>query len=191
VPRRTQAERREATRAAIVEAAARRFVAQGLAGTTLDEIAADAEVTKGALYHYFASKDDLVVAFIEGMGTFDPSAGAVDRDAAIDEQLAQIGRAGATGEPPPELFALNLELYAVAVRNPVIREALGHRTRRSLEEIAGQHNSSLRSVVASAAMVEGLWIRRMLNPDQVSDSLFEQALAALAPLADSPTTNPA
>ena len=190
MPRRTQAERRAATRAAIVDAAAKRFVTMGLAATTVDDVASDAEVTKGALYHYFASKDDLIAAVIEAMSTYDPSANTVDPDAAAEDRLAQVGRASASGEPARELVALNFELYAAAIRNPAIKEALGNRTRRSLEEIAAQHGTSLTFVVASAAMVEGLWIRRMLNPDLVSDSLFEQALGSLARLTEPPTSNP-
>ena len=53
------------TRARIVEAAARRIHAQGARGTSLDEIMADSDTSKSQLYHYFASKDDLLHAVIE------------------------------------------------------------------------------------------------------------------------------
>lgn len=54
--------RADARRAALVEAAGRLFVEKGLQATTMDEIAAAANVAKGTLYHYFASKADLLAA---------------------------------------------------------------------------------------------------------------------------------
>ena len=55
-PRRTQAERRETTRSAVLESAIRIFGRKGFAETSLDEIAADAGVTIRPIYHYFNSK---------------------------------------------------------------------------------------------------------------------------------------
>ena len=49
----------DATRRAIVAAARRRFGDVGFAATSLDDVAADAGVTKGALYHHFRGKADL------------------------------------------------------------------------------------------------------------------------------------
>lgn len=51
-----QAERRQATRDAIVAAAATLFGDKGFANTTIDEIASLAGVAKGAVYHHFPNK---------------------------------------------------------------------------------------------------------------------------------------
>ena len=64
-PRRTQAERSEATRGALLAAARRLFTEKGYAGTGRDEIAAEAGVTRGALYHHFASKESVFRAVVE------------------------------------------------------------------------------------------------------------------------------
>jgi TetR/AcrR family transcriptional regulator, transcriptional repressor for nem operon len=53
------------TRARIVEAAARLIYERSVAGTTLDDIRAAAEVSGSQLYHYFADKDELVQAVID------------------------------------------------------------------------------------------------------------------------------
>jgi AcrR family transcriptional regulator len=45
----------------IVRAAVRLFAAKGFDATTVQEVVEAASVTKGALYHYFGSKDDLLV----------------------------------------------------------------------------------------------------------------------------------
>ncbi len=52
----------EATRAAILEAATERFTADGFAATTVDAVAEAARVTKGAVYHHFKDKAELLEA---------------------------------------------------------------------------------------------------------------------------------
>lgn len=54
-----------ATRARIVEAAADLVFACGVAETSLDAVLAASGTHKSQLYHYFADKDDLVLAVIE------------------------------------------------------------------------------------------------------------------------------
>ncbi len=61
----TQADRREATRRALVEAATRRFTAHGYDQTPTDRIREDAGVSRGAMYHHFPSKRDLFEAVFE------------------------------------------------------------------------------------------------------------------------------
>lgn len=48
----------------ILEAARAVFVARGLEAATMDDVAARAELSKGALYLYFANKDDLLAALL-------------------------------------------------------------------------------------------------------------------------------
>ena len=51
----------------IIAAAARLFRAKGIAGASVREIAAEAGLKKASLYYYFASKDEIVYAMIEGV----------------------------------------------------------------------------------------------------------------------------
>ncbi len=62
VARRTQAERTEATTAALVDAARELFARDGYEATSLDAVAARANMTKGAVYHHFAGKRQLFEA---------------------------------------------------------------------------------------------------------------------------------
>jgi TetR/AcrR family transcriptional regulator, transcriptional repressor for nem operon len=55
----------ERTRARIVDAAARLIHRQGVAGTTLEDVRAAAQVSSSQLSHYFAGKDHLVQAVID------------------------------------------------------------------------------------------------------------------------------
>jgi AcrR family transcriptional regulator len=57
--------RRGAARGRILDAAARRFYADGVAATGIDTITAEAKVAKMSLYNNFDSKADLVRAYLE------------------------------------------------------------------------------------------------------------------------------
>ncbi|QTX05981.1 TetR/AcrR family transcriptional regulator [Agromyces archimandritae] len=52
---------------AVTRAAVELFAAQGYANTSVQQIVAAAGVTKGAMYHYFESKDDLLFGIYERM----------------------------------------------------------------------------------------------------------------------------
>lgn len=54
----------EATRRALLEAAAHLFAERGFAHTSLDDVAAAARVTKGAIYHHFPSKTGMLEALV-------------------------------------------------------------------------------------------------------------------------------
>ena len=63
--KRTQADRSAATRAALVGAARPLFATQGYAAVGTDAVARAAGVTRGALYHQFAGKQELFAAVFE------------------------------------------------------------------------------------------------------------------------------
>lgn len=58
MPKRTREQAAE-TREALLTAARKLFTEQGFAGTSVTAVAAEAGTTKGALFHYFSSKEDL------------------------------------------------------------------------------------------------------------------------------------
>ncbi|CAM5693666.1 hypothetical protein SALBM311S_06793 [Streptomyces alboniger] len=57
--------RAEQTRSTIITAAADLFDRHGYESTSLDDIVEHAQVTKGALFFHFATKEDLAHAMIE------------------------------------------------------------------------------------------------------------------------------
>jgi AcrR family transcriptional regulator len=64
VPRRTQAERREATRKLLLEAAVKLIRDNGFSGLRTEHVADLAGVSRGALLHHFPSRHALVVAVL-------------------------------------------------------------------------------------------------------------------------------
>jgi AcrR family transcriptional regulator len=94
----------EATRAALLDAATRRFATLGFAGTSLEDVAADIQASRGAVYHHFSSKKALFQAVFERLETE-----AVDRAAG----------AGARGADPWQSALLALEEFLDHCCEPV------------------------------------------------------------------------
>ncbi len=62
---------REATRTEIIRAAAKVFARKGYHGASMDDIVAESRLSKGALYGYFDSKEDLFLAVHDSVLDFD------------------------------------------------------------------------------------------------------------------------
>src|SRR5829696_2389107 len=88
----TQGERRELTRQALLDAAARLFAERGVSEASVDAIAEAAGRTSGALYDHFGSKEGLLFALLEGW---------VDDVAAVI--MAELTARGPLGEKRPAL----------------------------------------------------------------------------------------
>src|SRR5215475_14453063 len=111
----TRAESKERTRQRLLAEAQRLFRERGYAATSLEQIAEAAEVTKGAIYGHFASKEDLLLSALEaGRGTTpDYVAMLNDRSRPLRDRLAEFGRAVASQDPGDVAeLAMFLEFFA-------------------------------------------------------------------------------
>jgi len=90
----TQADRRARSRAALLEATARGISRVGYGNLVLEEVAAEAGYTRGALYHQFRDKEALVLATIEWVhDTWYAEVGSVfDEDLPPAEALVELAR---------------------------------------------------------------------------------------------------
>jgi AcrR family transcriptional regulator len=103
---RTQAQRSAATRAAIVTAATRLFAARGFDATGIEDIASEAGVSKGALYHHYADKVEVLAAVYEH----------------VEEGLTKRLLAAAGSKPDPlDALRVGCQTFLDACLDPVIR----------------------------------------------------------------------
>jgi AcrR family transcriptional regulator len=104
----TQAERTEATRGRLIATARRLFAEKGFAATSTEEILGEAAVSRGALYHHFASKTDLFQATFESVE---------------DELTAQVlAAATSTGETDPmRILELGFDAFLDQCVNPEVQ----------------------------------------------------------------------
>jgi AcrR family transcriptional regulator len=89
-----RSEQVEATRRAVLDAARASFGSKGYAQASVDEIAAAARVTKGAVYHHFAGKEALfraVWAEVEAEAQARAAAAANPSDPPVDQIVAMVG----------------------------------------------------------------------------------------------------
>lgn len=155
--RRSNEERTRQTRAALIDAARSLFVRDGYADTGTPEIVKAAQVTRGALYHHFADKADLLRAVV------------VEEARAVAEFISAN-----TAEPTSALDALldGANAYFIAMSEPGRAQLLLMEgpTVLGLETMA-----QIDAQTGGSTLLEGLTLA--LGPEH-SESL------ALPPLAD-------
>jgi len=103
--KRTQAERSESTRGALLEAARMLFAEHGYAGIGTEEIVRTAGVTRGALYHHFDGKRELFAAVYEQV------------EIELAERIA-AGALAANAESPLEAMRAGAEMFLRACTEP-------------------------------------------------------------------------
>jgi AcrR family transcriptional regulator len=154
--RRTQAERSQATRDALIEAARLLFAEHGYAGVGTEEIVRAAGVTRGALYHHFDGKRDLFEAVYER----------------IEVELAQRIATGALergAAGPLEAMRAGAEMFLRACTEPDVQRivlldgpsVLGWDRWR---EIAAAHGLGLIEATLQAAIDAGAIAEQPVRP---------------------------
>ncbi|HEX8854139.1 MAG TPA: TetR/AcrR family transcriptional regulator [Thermoleophilaceae bacterium] len=124
-PRATQAQRSARTRSALLESAARGLSRYGYGKLRLEEVARDAGYTRGALYHQFKDKDELVLAALEWVDeTWRAEVGtAIERASDPASALIALARAHAVFcRRDVARFEIALRLEFSSRDHPVARE---------------------------------------------------------------------
>jgi AcrR family transcriptional regulator len=191
----SRAERREQTRVDLIAAADRLFVEGGFHATSLDQIAAAAGYTKGAVYSNFAGKDELFLAVLDAH--FERRVQALEAGVALEDgaTLEESGRAvarmmAAGDRQEPDWTPLLLEFWVHASRREDLREQMAARRRRFLEivaelveEIGRRHGVDFRLPAVevargSGALARGMAMERLLDPEAAELAPFEEMHAA-------------
>jgi TetR/AcrR family transcriptional repressor of mexJK operon len=119
-------------RRAIIEAATEVFLRKGYLGTSMDEIAARAAVSKQTVYKHFADKERLFTEIVAG--TVDEASDPVYAEVAslkdsgdVAADLRDLGRRQLTAVLEPRLLALRRLVIAEAGRFPELGRAFYER----------------------------------------------------------------
>jgi AcrR family transcriptional regulator len=189
----SRAERKELTRELLLDAAIEVFAQRGYHGASLEDVAAAAGFTKGAVYSNFATKADLFMALLVRE--------TARRNAALAQSIARerledlpdlAGRwlqrqAGEHGD----WDVLTVEFWLAAVRDPEIGERLRLGRAGIIEELgrivdarladAGSRPSfSGREIVLLLdALGTGLLMNTILEPEAAGPDLFTRAVRSL------------
>jgi AcrR family transcriptional regulator len=142
-PTRTNPERSEATRTALLDAARELFVAHGYGDTSTPAVCAAAGMTRGALYHHFADKRDLFHA-------------VVAREA--QAVAAEIEAASPAGLPADQALLAGSDAYLDAMAVPgrtrlLLVEGPAALGREAMQALDASHaEASLRAGLAQAGV---------------------------------------
>jgi AcrR family transcriptional regulator len=141
VERWTRERRLEHTRSLLLDAAEEVFAEKGFAPATLDDIAATAGYTKGAIYKHFATKEDLFLAVSDRYWRryFDNFAEVLSTTTEVGarelDQIAQRWRQ-LSQDRGAEHAALGYEFTLYLLRNPAARERVSVKRSEVVEALA-------------------------------------------------------
>ncbi|HEX9132976.1 MAG TPA: helix-turn-helix domain-containing protein [Ktedonobacteraceae bacterium] len=152
------------TRSRILAAAGRVFARQGYNGATLDEVAAEAGLTKGAIYWHFVSKSDLFLALLEAY--------CQEQVALLPEALQ---RATSTDDPVAGLSALLLE--SLTGRQDLAWPRLLTEFMASSRDL--QVRNHLRTVLRDARQMMGAFVRQAQQKHQLAREVDPMTVAVL------------
>jgi AcrR family transcriptional regulator len=187
----TRKQRQEHTRNCLLEAAGRVFARRGLAQASVDEVAADAGFTKGAVYANFGSKEELFLEMLDRKFAqrLDDLEAVLRTDAPPEEQARAAGRdflAAISGDP--DWGRLFVEAALHASRHEAFREKLQAsyaQMRASMVELLGARFAAEgieppvpldELAMMFFAMANGVGFERLVEHDNVPDDLFATML---------------
>jgi AcrR family transcriptional regulator len=193
-PRKRTRPTRGQTRARLLQAASEVFAKHGYDRASLDDVAAAAGLTKGAVYSSFASKDELFYALMreridERLALV---AAAADRQTTLQDTTRDAGAGLAELIfSQADWHLLFIEFWARAVRDPSLRKEFARQRRaareliaRFIQQQAAQLGTELPApadqlAVAVLALSNGIAIEQLADPDTVDPSVFGTTLGLL------------
>jgi AcrR family transcriptional regulator len=183
----TRSESKAQTRQRLIAEAERLFVEQGYSATSLEQIAQAAEVTKGAIYGHFASKEELLVSAIEAAPP--PSFPELfDDSRPLPERLARFGRqmAESDQEGDARAFAAQLEFMAALLRDEESRNRYAANFMGKIGQLAEEdpdrpvgETTALEVWLIGTALAAGLQLYGLLMPEAFDGELRAKAMSVI------------
>lgn len=186
----TRAQQQEVTRAKLLDAAETLFGDRGIHRSSLDEIAAAAGLTKGAIYANFGSKKDLITAIL-ARKLDDDGAGLQPPSASLAAWADRLGDSYQSGVESPEIrrFAMAfVELWLYGMRDESAREPVlqWFRTVRAAnaKELAGIAGKDLplpadQLAALLLALDIGIGVQLWLDPEAVRAETYAAGVKAI------------
>ncbi|MCG5215375.1 TetR/AcrR family transcriptional regulator [Streptosporangium sp. KLBMP 9127] len=186
----TRAAAKARTRELLLASAAQVFAEQGYAGGSVDEIAARAGYTIGALYSHFSGKDELFLTLfddrvaghlraieeiVEHCGVDDDAAFAAFGDYLTTVADSRSGWSGLESEFLRYALTRAELLAKVTERRESARDAIA----RLISRRAPSWADAQITATAIIALFEGLLMQRRVNPASVPPVVFAGALRRL------------
>ena len=182
----------ETRREEILEAALACFSARGFHGSTVDDIAAGAGLSKGAVYWHFEGKREIFLALLELIvdQSMEAMEGLLEGADSAREALHRISRAGMLAARESGLIEASAEFTAQAIRDAEFRDLLRRLYERGLELVGGQLQLGIDraefrpfDVRALAAVIlaatDGLFLYAVMLPEIEPERVWPPALDAL------------
>jgi AcrR family transcriptional regulator len=165
----------EKRRNQLLAAAQKLFQRKGYRGTTTDEIARRAGVTKGALYYHFKTKEDVLLGILENMSCRYQE--ALESVAPEGASPADFLRAIMETHPSKDLsdFRTLMDMWVQGMRIAKIRRYLAERMNEGIELFAdrldrryGRTRQERRQMaVLTFSFYDGLAARKSVNPGPI------------------------
>jgi AcrR family transcriptional regulator len=185
---------KEEKRAAILEGALQIFADKGYAATTIDDIVRHLGMSKGAIYNYFSSKEDMYAQMMDGrMNRLVASLrGGFEQEAAAAPKLRYLIQR-LTSQPLEDLrrlLSFHLEYSLHASRHDELKASLRKHTDSALSFMAeliaeGQRRGEFRPEVDARLAASMFWaLRDGIALDVLSHGEQEQYAALMSGMED-------
>ena len=183
----------------IVDAMRGSVARRGVAGSTFDHVARDAQVSRGLLHYYFGTKERLLAEVVRRdcelrMHVIDEQlAGARSADEVIDGLVASLKD---IVENDPAFITLVFELFTLSRRNAEIAAEFAELLRRTREHVAGlleaKQDAGVLALHAPAdavadvlfAMADGVAMRMLTETDHDFGPTVQAGVRAIRALID-------
>jgi TetR/AcrR family transcriptional regulator, transcriptional repressor for nem operon len=177
-------EHKEATRRRMIETAGRRFKRDGIDGSGIATLVADAGQTNGAFYGHFTSKDDLVASVVAQQLEDQVArmnvlpAGLASVEAFMRDYLSPAHRGDVAGGCPSAALLDEIGRTDVAVRKAYTdgADAMIKAIARHLDDGDPQRTND-RAIGLFALLVGSLQAARAVTDPELSDRILAAALA--------------
>jgi TetR/AcrR family fatty acid metabolism transcriptional regulator len=175
----------------ILDAALRVFARSGFHEARMDDIVQEAGLSKGALYWYFKSKEDIITAISQRLFTTDIEQlqGLLQAEGSVSERLLQLMRDRIAGlQSMSSVISILFEFYAAALHQENVRqfiqryfqdfhEMLVALIQQGIDRGEFRQVNAVETAIALDSMFEGLVMRWLIEPDAVQwDTLGDSAI---------------